>query len=471
MVSIEQFQRKFAKAIQAGYAAIFAGAGLSRSSGYVNWRELLREIASDISLDVEIEQDLVAVAQYYCNEKSSRSQLNQLILNEFVSNSRKNKSLDILSELPIDTYWTTNYDHLIEEVLQSKGKRVDIKTTPQSLASILDARDAVVYKMHGDYTIPESCVITKDDYESYHFSRQLFTTALQGDLISKTFLFIGFSFDDPNLSYILSRIRALLNENQREHYCLFEKARKKEGESAAEYEYRLNKLQLRIHDLQRYGIQAVLLDSYEQIPEILDGVSRRVKSKCIFISGSAADYGVWKEETAISFLRQLTEKLCDQGYQIITGHGKGVGSYIISTVLEKYGNNIHEIERHLIIRAFPFQDKKRPNYDQIVREYRKGIFRQAGAAIFLFGNKEENGCVVEAPGVMQEFELSQTHNCYAIPVASTGFAAKNIYHQMRDSDRKYPYLSDCWTTLLENTEPSKLTDQILGILERIQQDF
>ena len=138
MVSIEQFQRKFAKAIQAGYAAIFAGAGLSRSSGYVNWRELLREIASDISLDVEIEQDLVAVAQYYCNEKSSRSQLNQLILNEFVSNSRKNKSLDILSELPIDTYWTTNYDHLIEEVLQSKGKRVDIKTTPQSLASILE---------------------------------------------------------------------------------------------------------------------------------------------------------------------------------------------------------------------------------------------------------------------------------------------------------------------------------------------
>ena len=150
MVSISEFQRKYARAIRAGYAAVFAGAGLSRPSGYVDWRELLRNIASDIHLDIDIEQDLVAVAQYYCNEKKSRSQLNELILNEFVSNGRENKGLDILSELPIGTYWTTNYDHLIEDVLQKRGKRVDIKATPKSLATILDGRDTVVYKMHGD---------------------------------------------------------------------------------------------------------------------------------------------------------------------------------------------------------------------------------------------------------------------------------------------------------------------------------
>lgn len=471
MVSIPEFQRKYARAIRAGYAAIFAGAGLSRPSGYVDWRGLLRNIASDIHLDVDIEQDLVAVAQYYCNEKKSRAQLNELILNEFVSNGRENKGLDILSQLPISTYWTTNYDHLIEDVLQKIGKRVDIKATPQSLATILDDRDAVVYKMHGDYTTPESCVITKDDYESYHFSRQLFTTALQGDLVSKTFLFVGFSFDDPNLSYILSRIRALLNENQREHYCLFEKPRQKERETTEAFAYRSHKSELKIHDLQRYGIQAVLLDSYSQVPEVLAGISHRVKSKCVFLSGSAADYGTWNEEVAITFLRHLTKELCNHGYQIVTGHGKGVGSYVISSVLEKYGNNIHEIERHLIIRAFPFQDKGRPDYDDIVKEYRTSIFQQAGVAIFLFGNKMQDAEIVEAPGVIQEFELAEESGCYILPLASTGFAASHIYEQMVNESDRYPYLFDHWNTLSNCMEPEKLTSEILAILNRIQNSF
>ncbi len=194
MTSMKEFQRKFAKAILDGDAAIFAGAGLSRPCGYVDWKELLKYIAEDIDLDVMLEPDLVAVAQYYCNEKQGRSQLNQTILNEFVPTGTPNRSLEVLSQLPIHIYWTTNYDHLIEDTLRQHGKSVDIKTAPMSLATSLEGRDAVVYKMHGDCTAPESCVITKDDYETYNLTRQLFSTALQGDLITKTFLFIGFSF-------------------------------------------------------------------------------------------------------------------------------------------------------------------------------------------------------------------------------------------------------------------------------------
>ena len=73
MVSITEFQHRYAKAVQEGYAAVFAGAGLSRPSGYVDWKELLRDIATDIRLNVDIETDLVAVAQYYCNERGNRS--------------------------------------------------------------------------------------------------------------------------------------------------------------------------------------------------------------------------------------------------------------------------------------------------------------------------------------------------------------------------------------------------------------
>jgi len=42
-------------------------------------------------------------------------------------------------------------------------------------------------------------VLTRDDYEQYHLeqSRGPFVTALSGDLVEKTFLFLGFSFTDP----------------------------------------------------------------------------------------------------------------------------------------------------------------------------------------------------------------------------------------------------------------------------------
>ena len=130
-------------------------------------------------------------------------------------------------------------------------------------------RDVVVYKMHGDISDPSSAVLTKDDYEAYNIYRSLFSTALQGDLISKTFVFIGFSFEDPNLNSILSRIRVLLNDNQRSHYCLLKKITRNDYNTDEDYIYASTKQKLRIEDLLRYSINTVLIDSYDEITEIL----------------------------------------------------------------------------------------------------------------------------------------------------------------------------------------------------------
>ena len=110
MVKIENFVKEYTKAITEGYAAIFAGAGLSRSSGYIDWKNLLKPMAEEIGLDVEKENDLVAVAQYYRNAKGNRNQINQAILNNFTAETKENKNVNIITELPISTYWTTNYD-------------------------------------------------------------------------------------------------------------------------------------------------------------------------------------------------------------------------------------------------------------------------------------------------------------------------------------------------------------------------
>ena len=56
----KEFIREYLKAINENYAAVFAGAGLSRSAGYVDWKELLSDLAEDIGLDIKKETDLVA---------------------------------------------------------------------------------------------------------------------------------------------------------------------------------------------------------------------------------------------------------------------------------------------------------------------------------------------------------------------------------------------------------------------------
>lgn len=52
MITITDFKRAYSKAVKDNYAAIFAGAGLSMSSGFVDWKGLLKDLAKEIKLDV-----------------------------------------------------------------------------------------------------------------------------------------------------------------------------------------------------------------------------------------------------------------------------------------------------------------------------------------------------------------------------------------------------------------------------------
>ena len=70
---IEVFINDFVKDLNEGTASVFAGAGLSIPTGYVNWSELMTEIAQDLGLDINIEKDLISIAQFHVNENRTRS--------------------------------------------------------------------------------------------------------------------------------------------------------------------------------------------------------------------------------------------------------------------------------------------------------------------------------------------------------------------------------------------------------------
>lgn len=469
MVSVPEFVREYTRALTEGYAAIFAGAGLSRASGFVNWKELIEPLAKDIGLDVEKEHDLVAIAQYYKNERSGRAGINQRILNEFTRNVEVSENVRILTRFPISTYWTTNYDSLLEDGLKENNRKADVKVTQASLAENIYDRDAVIYKMHGDAKCPETAVLTKDDYELYSNSRPLFRTALQGDLISKTFLFIGFSFEDPNLDYILSQIRLLLGESIREHYCFFEKVAQYDGESIEDYIYRKAKQELRIKDLQRYGIQAVLLDSYQEIPSILKEIENQLHTGHVFISGSISYYSEpWTEKTVNDFAFDLAKQLVKDGNRIISGFGLGIGSSVINGALDEIMNSKYKhVDEHLCLRPFPQYAPDPHSLPNLWTQYRKDMISESGVAIFMFGNKYSKDCdPIIANGMIEEFNLAKDNSSIIIPIGSTGWAAQQIFNEVIEDIALYPYLKKHIEILCTCTDSNTLVNCICDIVKR-----
>ena len=277
----ELFIQRFLSELEEDNVAIFAGAGLSSSAGYVNWKELLRPLADELNLDIDEEQDLVGVAQFYLNE-NGRNRISQQLMDEIATAKQPTENHEVLSRLPIKTYWTTNYDKLIEKSLENVGKIVDVKYTNNHLATTKRKRDSIVYKMHGDIDHPDTAVLTKDDYEKYPLRMKPYITALSGDLVSKTFLFIGFSFTDPNLDYIMSRVKAYFEEHQRQHYCIFKQCNESDFENAQLYENAKIKQALLIKDLSRFQIKTILVEKYSDITEMLRRVERAYRRRTIF---------------------------------------------------------------------------------------------------------------------------------------------------------------------------------------------
>ena len=466
VVTQKRFIEKYTEATLEGYAAVFAGAGLSIPSGYMNWKDLVKPLAKDLQLDIEKENDLISVMQYYENEYN-RNEINQKILNSFTQETTENINLKIITKLPISTYWTTNYDKLLEKHLEENNKKVDIKISQENLAENIYDSDATVYKMHGDISNPSSTVITRDDYEKYSLERPLFRTALQGDLLTKTFLFIGFSFEDPNLDYILSQIRILLENNTRTHYAFF----KNIAENEEDYEYKTIKQTLKIKDLKRYGIETILLNEYDEITEILKDIKKAVYLKNIFISGSIVEKTEnWNIDDANKLAYNLSKCLVKDNYKVISGFGLGIGSSVLNGALnEIYNSKYKHIDENLSLRPFPqyFEDEK--DREEEHKKYRELMLSEAGIAIFVFGNKyNNNGTVVNSTGMFQEFKICKENDIKVIPIGSTGGASAEIFNEIKKNIDNYKYLKEYINQLEFSTDADEIISIVNKIIENIQ---
>jgi SLOG family protein/SIR2-like protein len=416
MSPMKNFLKQFTRDLQNGDCAIFVGAGLSVGAGLPTWKSLLKDSAEELGLNIENEHDLIAVAQYEINSQGSRHRINEKILGR-CSGFKPTRNHELIVRLPIDSIWTTNYDSLIEDAAKAAGKIVDIKLDDRSLARNMPKRDLTLYKVHGDAARPEEAIISKDDYERYHKTRPLMIEKLHGDLVSKTFLFLGLSFTDPNIDYVLTRVKLGLDQNSRAHFCLL----KEPNSQDEDYEVEMIRFKLKTQDLKRVGIKTIKLKSYDEITEMLESLIAYSNMNKVLLSGS--------DETGdthvLSVVKTLGARLIASGYDIVSGLGKGVGEhFIVGALHETYSSAIEDQKDRFTI--LPFSESFS---EEDLKKHREELVSRAGAVVFVAGNKGPNGRE-EAEGVRREFEAAKRQSKLLIPIASTGHLAEILWEEI-----------------------------------------
>lgn len=196
---------------------IFVGAGVSMNSGVPSWNQLTNRMKAELPNEFSEETDALKIAQIYKDSRGHKEYMDKvkdiLLYNKAVPNSL-HKSILALNPCHIIT---TNYDDLIEQELSKDFLQYHIVRKDKDIPQMTYPNTLV--KMHGDY-VTDNIVLTEDDYYNYKENFPLTRAFVQSLFASKLILFVGFSFADLNLKFILNELKNILSDKMQRPYLL-----------------------------------------------------------------------------------------------------------------------------------------------------------------------------------------------------------------------------------------------------------
>lgn len=423
-----RFLREFPASLHEGTGTIFVGAGVSMAAGYPSWSKLLTEIGEEIGVNSRDIQDLAALAQWHIRETGNATGVRNVIKREIGLDRPLPETVRTLARLPIRHIWTTNYDRLLERAFAEISRPLDTVAGAKDLA--LKSRHGAtrLYKMHGSVDRLDDIVISTDDYELFRTKRGAFLPLLQAHLSSMSMLFVGLSLTDPNVRHVLSLIRESFTDAPPEHFAILKPPKAEDFTNDDEFIARLAQHKLWAKDLSRYGLVAVEVDDYDEVPELLREVERQVAAKRVWVSGSwPLDGGHPYTSRVYSVAEEIGRIIGKTHRDLVTGTGLLVGPAVVSGFMEalREGGG-WDIDRRLIARPFPQGVANRAVDRAQWTALRTEMARLAGVTIFLGGLKTGRGSPVVADGVMEEFALAQTAGSFVLPIGAFGGAAERI---------------------------------------------
>jgi hypothetical protein len=223
---------KIQEAIRQNRLVVFVGAGVSASAGVPTWPYLIESFKSGLPEEMYDPADFLKTAEIY------REAMGHV---DYLSNIKKVlKYGEVSSTVVHDAIMsinpshiiTTNYDDLLEQAAAHNNKQYYVVAKDEDLP--LNRGEKMIVKMHGDFT-NNNIVLTENDYADYSRKFPLIRSFLRSLFTTHVVLFVGFSFKDLNLKFILREIKTELGDNMHRVYLLTD-----EPKDALTYSYFLN---------------------------------------------------------------------------------------------------------------------------------------------------------------------------------------------------------------------------------------
>ncbi len=432
---------RFGEHVDAGSANVFVGAGLSRAAGYPGWAELVQPMR--LELGIAGLEDLPQLAQYFADTApGGRDHLDARVREALtaVGVAAPTPMHRLLGQLPVEEFWTTNYDALMELAVGD----VHVFVEDSDLAAGAEPGKRRVYKMHGSLDPPSRMlVLTRDDYEEYPRTHPRFWTLLQAQFLTRSFLFVGFSFTDPNMEVVFRLVRLHASDAQREHFAVLKRPDPtgQPGEDA-----QVSRLfELRVKDLNRVGVQVLVIESHDEVESLLQRLVARCRPSQAMVSGSAPG-GIPRDAAGLSYPtgslpRAIEEmavaigaRLAETEIRLVAaGHAGAIAGYEMLRQLKH--RDRYDPKRFTLVRRLRDEALDPPNLrlgeiiftGEVPNDLRSSALQQVRALLVLGG----------ADGAMTEVEQAQAVGLGVVPVGVTGGTAEEVWRRMRSDLSTY----------------------------------
>lgn len=185
------------------HLALFLGAGVSAGAGLPNWNQLLMTLAEEAGYEAPLREALSRMNLLDQAEVLARrlgDTLRQRVV-EALRGRYCSLAHALLAGLPCREAVTQNYDQLFELALEAAGD------PPSVLPYKPEPKKRWLLKMHGCLSHPEDIVLRRQDYLRYLARRGALAGLVQGLLLTRHLLFVGFSLSDDNFLSIVDDVR------------------------------------------------------------------------------------------------------------------------------------------------------------------------------------------------------------------------------------------------------------------------
>lgn len=209
--------KEIQEAAQQNRLVAFVGAGASCDAGVPLWNALVGRMANVLPQELQAKYDNLQLAQLVretCDEKAYYGSVRKHLLQNITC---PNAIHDAILELDPNCIITTNYDALLEEATLRRNQQFWVVSKDSDLPQ--NHGERLLVKMHGDLD-NENIVLTENDYYDYSRNFPLIRSFVVSQFVSKVVLFIGFSFSDINLRYILREVQSELGSKMQKAFLL-----------------------------------------------------------------------------------------------------------------------------------------------------------------------------------------------------------------------------------------------------------